>query len=101
MRVFQKISADQAFIIAGPDLFPQKSVILDLLQIGKGQIFPVQPAVQHIDRIEKAFRITAEVRFPVLELHRIDRRLKRLRIQSFLSEFCKRLPYQPAEALFI
>ena len=101
MRILQDIRPDQFFVVSGSDLFSEEPVVIQLDQIIKWLVVGVQPAVEDVDGIDQSLGISAVIRFTIAELHRIDRSLDRLRVQTLFTQLLQCGADHFPEPLFI
>ena len=72
MRIFQKITTDQIFIISGSDLLFQEGKCVQRFYMDKRLFVIIEPAVQHLKTIHQSLRITAKISLPIAEFMIID-----------------------------
>ena len=92
MRIVQEFFTDNIFKITGPDLLPEPLERVKLPERRERITVVVEPCVKDHQPVHEAFRISAVIRLPELELHKIERGKERLFIDSLLHFGKERVP---------
>ena len=86
MGVIQQIGLNQAFKIALIRLFLQECETVQGLQVQKGAVILVKPAVEGLQAVHQARRIVAEISLPVAEFKIVDTGAQGLFIQTLIRQ---------------